>query len=235
MQQRELIIALDFSSKEDVNVFLSRFQHEKLFLKVGMELYYKEGPSLVSMLKEQGHRLFLDLKLHDIPTTVNRAMKQLAGLEVDLVNVHSLGGKQMMAAAKEGLESGTAAGRTPPFCIAVTQLTSTSDDMLVNELGIPSSIAYHVQHLCRQTDEAGLDGVVCSALDVPSIMSRFPNFLTVTPGIRRESDAVDDQVRVVTPEKARELGSTAIVVGRGITRAADPMAAYTNYKEDWRA
>ncbi len=235
MQRRPLIVALDFATKEEVTSFLSAFPHEKLFVKVGMELFYREGPSLVHELKEQGHQLFLDLKLHDIPTTVNRAMKQLANLEVDLVNVHALGGVDMMKAAKEGLDSGTPMGKTPPPCIAVTQLTSTTPNVLANELAIQTPLDEHVIHLCNQVQKADLAGVVCSALEVTKIQQQFtPSFLTVTPGIRRLEDTANDQARVVTPAKAKELGSTAIVVGRGITRATDPAYAYHQYLEEWR-
>jgi len=235
MQRRPLIVALDFATKQEVITFLSAFQNKKLFVKVGMELFYREGPRLVYELKEQGHDIFLDLKLHDIPTTVKRAMKQLANLEVDLVNVHALGGVDMMNAAKEGLDSGTPMGKTPPPCIAVTQLTSTTPDVLANELGIQTSLEEHVIHLCNQVQKAELAGVVCSALEVTKIQQRFtPSFFTVTPGIRRLEDVANDQARVVTPGKARELGSTAIVVGRGITRANDPAYAYEQYVKEWR-
>jgi len=235
MQRRPLIVALDFATNQELTTFLSAFPNEKLFVKVGMELFYREGPRLVYELKEQGHDIFLDLKLHDIPTTVKRAMKQLANLEVDLVNVHALGGVDMMNAAKEGLDSGTPMGKTPPPCIAVTQLTSTTPDVLANELGIQTSLEEHVIHLCNQVQKAELAGVVCSALEVTKIQQRFtPSFFTVTPGIRRLEDVANDQARVVTPGKARELGSTAIVVGRGITRANDPAYAYEQYVKEWR-
>ncbi|WP_280769052.1 orotidine-5'-phosphate decarboxylase [Salipaludibacillus daqingensis] len=235
MQRRPLIVALDFATKQEVITFLSAFRNEKLFVKVGMELFYREGPRFVYELKEQGHDIFLDLKLHDIPTTVKRAMKQLANLEVDLVNVHALGGVDMMKAAKEGLDLGTAMGKKAPSCIAVTQLTSTSSEMLANELAIPASLDDHVIHLCDQVKKADLAGVVCSALEVPKIQDSFSSsFLTVTPGIRRLEDAANDQSRVVTPGKAKELGSTAIVVGRGITRATEPIYAYEQYVKEWR-
>lgn len=235
MEGRPLIVALDFATKQEVTAFLSKFPNEKLFVKVGMELFYREGASLIYELKEQGHDLFLDLKLHDIPTTVKRAMTQLANLNVDLVNVHALGGVDMMKAAKEGLYSGTPMGKTPPPCIAVTQLTSTTTEMLANELAVPTPLDEHVIHLCNQVSKAELAGVVCSALEVTKIQQQFtPSFLTVTPGIRRSEDAADDQIRVVTPERAKELGSSAIVVGRGITRAKDPAYAYHQYAREWR-
>ncbi|WP_416151015.1 orotidine-5'-phosphate decarboxylase [Salipaludibacillus sp. HK11] len=234
MQGRPLIVALDFETKQEVTSFLTRFPNENLFLKVGMELFYREGPRLIYELKEQGHQLFLDLKLHDIPTTVKRAMSQLAKLEVDLVNVHALGGVNMMIAAKEGLEAGTNMGKVAPPCIAVTQLTSTTPEMLLHELDVQTKLDKHVIHLCDQVSKAELAGVVCSALEVPVIQEKFSSsFLTITPGIRRQEDSTDDQARVVTPTKAKLLGSTGIVVGRGITRAKDPVTAYYHYLQEW--
>ncbi|PYZ93213.1 orotidine-5'-phosphate decarboxylase [Salipaludibacillus keqinensis] len=235
MRERNLIVALDFATKKEVDAFLSQFPKEKLFIKIGMELFYREGPEFVYHLKQLGHEIFLDLKLHDIPTTVKRAMKQLASLEIDLVNVHALGGVNMMAAAKEGLEAGTPMGKEMPTCIAVTQLTSTTPEMLSKEMDIHTPLQEHVVHLCQQVNSATLDGVVCSALEVPMIQEYFSDsFITVTPGIRRLQDATDDQARVVTPAKARELGSQAIVVGRGITRADQPKVAYEEYLREWR-
>ncbi|WP_096189192.1 orotidine-5'-phosphate decarboxylase [Evansella halocellulosilytica] len=234
MQSNPLIIALDFADKKDVDSFLNRFDDEKLFVKVGMELFYREGPSLVYSLKEMGHHVFLDLKLHDIPHTVKRAMTQLAKLEVDLVNVHAMGGVAMMEAAAEGLDIGTQSGQKT-MCIAVTQLTSTSEEVMKNEQGITGSLPDHVLHLCKQVRKAKLDGVVCSALEVPMIQAAVGSPLyTVTPGIRRISDRNNDQHRVVTPQQAREYGSDAIVVGRGVTRAEDPLTAYKLYETEWR-
>ncbi|MDQ0253788.1 orotidine-5'-phosphate decarboxylase [Evansella vedderi] len=235
MTQRPLIVALDFPDREEALEFLTTFKNKKLFVKVGMELFYKEGRAFIYDLKEQGHHIFLDLKLHDIPTTVKRAMKQLASLEVDLVNVHAMGGVEMMRAAKEGLMEGTPANGSIPTCIAVTQLTSTSEEVMQKELKIAGTLNDHVIHLCHRVKDAGLDGVVCSAQEVQLIRKHIPSpFYTVTPGIRRNEDASDDQQRVVTPQLASHYGSDAIVVGRGITRAEDPLAAYEQYEKEWR-
>ncbi|MBU9720413.1 MULTISPECIES: orotidine-5'-phosphate decarboxylase [Bacillaceae] len=234
MQQQPLIIALDFPTKEEALHFLEQFKGESLFVKVGMELFYREGAPLIKTLKEMGHEIFLDLKLHDIPTTVKRAMKQLAALEVDLVNVHAMGGIEMMKAAIEGLKEGAKSPEKVPMCIAVTQLTSMSEEEMKKELNIQSTLKDSVLHLCHSVREAGLDGVVCSAQEVPAIRENIgDDFYTVTPGIRRETDAVNDQHRVVTPGMAAEMGSSAIVVGRGITRANDPIEAYLQYKREW--
>ncbi|WP_010282586.1 orotidine-5'-phosphate decarboxylase [Bacillus timonensis] len=232
--QRPLIIALDFPNLLDTKGFLKEFAGEKLFVKVGMELFYQEGPSVIRFLKEQGHSIFLDLKLHDIPNTVYSAMKRLAGLGVDLVNVHAAGGYEMMVAAREGLEAGTAMGQTRPKCIAVTQLTSTTEEVMRRELLIERNLLDVVVEYATLTKNSGLDGVVCSSLEVPVINSKVGNkFMTVTPGIRQPGDDVFDQARVVTPEKARELGSTAIVVGRSITRANNPLHTYNQMKASW--
>jgi orotidine-5'-phosphate decarboxylase len=231
---RPLIVALDFPSMEEVKTFLRRFPHESLFVKVGMELYYQEGPSIISYLKEQGHHIFLDLKLHDIPNTVKRAMQRLARLEVDLVNVHAAGGTNMMEAALEGLEAGTLSGARRPHCIAVTQLTSTSEQMLHKQLLIERSMEEVVLHYASLAKESGLDGAVCSAKEVPLIRKCLgPSFLTITPGIRFADDEKNDQVRVVTPYEARKLGASAIVVGRSITSSADPYAAYKRLQREW--
>jgi orotidine-5'-phosphate decarboxylase len=232
--QRELIVALDFPSFSDTMDFLEGFTNESLFVKVGMELYYQEGPAIISFLKEQGHKIFLDLKLHDIPNTVQSAMRRLATLGVDIVNVHASGGSKMMEAAIEGLEAGTTAGQKRPLCIAVTQLTSTSLEMMNKELLIEKSLDDVVVHYAALAKKSGLDGVVCSSLEVPLIRSQIgEEFVTVTPGIRLTSDNKGDQVRIVTPEKARELGSTAIVVGRTITNANDPVYVYKQVKSSW--
>jgi orotidine-5'-phosphate decarboxylase len=228
------IVALDFSSMEEVKTFLQPFQNETLFVKVGMELYYQEGPAMIAYLKEQGHQIFLDLKLHDIPNTVKQAMKGLSRLGVDLVNVHAAGGTKMMEAALEGLEAGTEAGKQRPYCIAVTQLTSTSEQMLHEELLIERSMEETVLHYASLTHQSGLDGVVCSAKEVPLIRKRLgSSFLTVTPGIRFATDEKNDQVRVVTPYEAKKLGASAIVVGRSITKAANPCAAYQQLQREW--
>ncbi|ADU30821.1 orotidine-5'-phosphate decarboxylase [Evansella cellulosilytica] len=234
MQQYPLIVALDFPTKEEVNQFLEPFQNQQLFVKVGMELFYREGIPFINELKEKGHQIFLDLKLHDIPTTVKRAMKQLAQLEVDIVNVHAMGGIEMMRAAKEGLIAGTKANGSVPLCIAVTQLTSTSEAVMQNEMKIPFTINDHVLHLCHCVKEAELDGVVCSAQEVRIIRENIPSpFYTLTPGIRRLSDSAHDQQRIVTPQLAAQYGSSAIVVGRGITRSDNPVEAYQLYFNEW--
>lgn len=228
------IIALDFASAEETLAFLAPFQQEPLFVKVGMELFYQKGPSIVKQLKERNCELFLDLKLHDIPTTVNKAMKRLASLGVDLVNVHAAGGKKMMQAALEGLEEGTPAGKKRPSLIAVTQLTSTSEQIMKDELLIEKSLIDTVVHYSKQAEESGLDGVVCSVHEAKAIYQAVsPSFLTVTPGIRMSEDAANDQVRVATPAIAREKGSSAIVVGRSITKAEDPVKAYKAVRLEW--
>lgn len=229
------IIALDFQTYEEVESFLAKFSGETLSVKVGMELFYSNGPVIVEKIKQQNHQIFLDLKLHDIPNTVKSAMIGLAKLGVDMVNVHAAGGKNMMEAALEGLEIGSASGKCPKI-IAVTQLTSTSEtDMQTDQL-IKTSLLESVIHYSDLTKQAGLDGVVCSALEAEAIKQQNgADFLRVTPGIRLASDAADDQIRVVTPEKARLIGSTDIVVGRSITRANDPVAAYNQVLKEWNA
>jgi orotidine-5'-phosphate decarboxylase len=234
MIRRPLIIALDFKDRTEVDQFLNQFHDEKLFVKVGMELFYQEGPAIISHLKQRGHDIFLDLKLHDIPNTVKQAMRGLAKLDVDLVNVHAAGGKKMMVAAIEGLEAGTPTGKQRPACIAVTQLTSTSQKMVQEELLIKENIDNVVLHYAKMAKESGLDGVVCSTLEVERINGNFgSSFITVTPGIRMKQDSADDQTRIATPEHARRLGSTAIVVGRSITKQTNPYEAYLNVKKAW--
>ncbi|WP_040204904.1 orotidine-5'-phosphate decarboxylase [Neobacillus jeddahensis] len=230
-----LIIALDFANSSEVSRFLQSFEGRELFVKVGMELFYQEGPAIIQLLKDKGHHIFLDLKLHDIPNTVKSAMKGLARLECDLVNVHAAGGKEMMQAALEGLEAGTTAGRKRPKCIAVTQLTSTSQEQMNDEQLIPVSLKKSVLHYASIANQAGLDGVVCSAWESQAIHDQTSNsFLTVCPGIRMESDQVGDQKRVATPEFARQAGVNAIVVGRSITRSADPVKSYDQWMNIWR-
>ncbi|WP_144548942.1 orotidine-5'-phosphate decarboxylase [Bacillus sp. X1(2014)] len=230
-----LIIALDFPGMNEVNQFLKPFEGQELFVKVGMELFYQEGPSIIHQLKEQGHRIFLDLKLHDIPNTVKSAMKGLARLECDLVNVHAAGGIDMMQAALEGLDAGTPAGRKRPNCIAVTQLTSTSEEQMQKEQLIPVSLKESVLHYASITKQAGLDGVVCSAWEASLIKETAgQSFLTVCPGIRMASDQAGDQKRVTTPELARTMGVSAIVVGRSITRSQDPLTSYQQWMEAWK-
>ena len=221
---KDVIIACDFPCREDTLAFLDRLGDRRPYLKIGMELYYAEGPALVRELKARGHRLFLDLKLHDIPNTVEKAMAVLAGLEVDMVNVHAAGTRAMMEAALRGAvrPDGTRAR-----VIAVTQLTSTSQERMQSELLISASLADTVLSYARNAQAAGLDGVVCSALEAEAVHTACGNgFLTVTPGIRFADGDVGDQVRVATPARARELGADFIVVGRPITQAPDPAAAY---------
>ncbi|CDG25788.1 MULTISPECIES: orotidine-5'-phosphate decarboxylase [Bacillus amyloliquefaciens group] len=228
------IIALDFASGEETLTFLDLFEKERLFVKTGMELFYQEGPAIIHQLKERNCDIFLDLKLHDIPTTVNKAMKRLAGLGVDLVNVHAAGGARMMRAALEGLEEGTPAGRKRPSLIAVTQLTSTSEQVAKEELLLQKPLLETVVHYGKMAEECGLDGVVCSVHETKAIYEAVrPSFLTVTPGIRTASDAADDQVRTATPLFAKENGSSAIVVGRSITKAENPVEAYEAIKLEW--
>ena len=221
---KDVIIALDFDSKEKTLAFLDRFTEEKPFVKIGMELFYAEGPSIVREIRGRGHKIFLDLKLHDIPNTVKKAMAALSALDVDLVNVHAAGTGAMMSAALAGL---TRPDGTRPLLIAVTQLTSTDQDMLEKELWIEKPMEEVVIHYAEIASIVGLDGVVCSPLEAGGVHERCgKNFLTVTPGVRFADGDVGDQKRVTTPERARELGSDYIVVGRPITQAEDPVAAY---------
>ncbi len=231
---KSLIIALDFADRMEVQKFLKLFENEPLFVKVGMELFYKEGPAMIAALKDAGHRIFLDLKLHDIPNTVKSAMRNLAQLECDLVNVHAAGGKEMMAAALEGLDAGTAAGHKRPRCIAVTQLTSTSEQQMQHEQLVSASLKESVLHYAALANKAGLDGVVCSAWEAEAIRAQHGSrFYTVTPGIRLGTDEVQDQKRVATPLFARNAGVSAIVVGRSITRAINPLESYTKWMRVW--
>ena len=218
------IIALDFDSREKTLAFLDLFQDEKPFVKIGMELFYAEGPDIVRQIHARGHRIFLDLKLHDIPNTVKKAMAALSALDVDIINLHAAGTKAMMSAALEGL---TRPDGTRPLLIAVTQLTSTDQERMDRELLIHAPIDEVVLHYARNARDAGLDGVVCSPLEAGSIHARCgADFLTVTPGVRFAGGDAGDQKRVTTPAKAKELGSDYIVVGRPITQAEDPVAAY---------
>ncbi|MDF2557395.1 MAG: orotidine 5-phosphate decarboxylase [Bacillales bacterium] len=233
MKDKPLIIALDFPSGIETMHFLEHF-NESLYVKVGMELFYQEGAPFVYRLKELGHRIFLDLKLHDIPNTVQCAMRRIASFGVDLVNVHAAGGSAMMEAALEGLEAGTPSGQKRPSCIAVTQLTSTSQDVMSNEILINRPIEEVVLTYAHLASKSGMDGVVCSVHEVELIHSCLgERFLTVTPGIRPKSVLVNDQVRVATPEIARQLGSNAIVVGRAITCADNPLDAYRKMYKEW--
>lgn len=231
--QHDVIIACDFHSADETFAFLDLFANEpqKPFLKIGMELFYAEGPAVVREIKRRGHRIFLDLKLHDIPNTVRKAMAVLSRLDVDMCNVHAAGTIEMMRAAKEGL---TRADGTRPLLIAVTQLTSTSEERMQRELLIGASIGDTIVHYARNAREAGLDGVVCSPLEAGQVHEACGNaFLTVTPGVRFADGDVADQVRVTTPARAREIGSDFIVVGRPVTAAADPVAAYRRCLEEF--
>ena len=221
---KDVIVACDFSSKEQVFTFLDKFTGRKPFVKIGMELYYAEGPEIVRQIKARGHKIFLDLKLHDIPNTVKKAMAVLSGLDVDMCNVHAAGTSAMMKAALEGL---TRPDGSRPLLIAVTQLTSTDEDSMRRELLIDRPLDQVVMSYASTAKEAGLDGVVCSPLEAGKVHQTCgEGFVTVTPGVRFADGDVGDQKRVTTPEKARELGSDYIVVGRPITAAADPVAAY---------
>ncbi len=221
---KDVIIACDFSSKEQVLGFLDRFTETKPFVKIGMELFYAEGPSIVREIKARGHKIFLDLKLHDIPNTVKKAMSVLRNLDVDMCNVHAAGTIDMMRAAVEGL---TREDGTRPLLIAVTQLTSTSEERMRGELLIDATINDTIVKYALNTRQAGLDGVVCSPLEAAMVKQACgEEFLTVTPGVRFADGEAGDQVRITTPVRAREIGSDYIVVGRPVTQAADPVAAY---------
>lgn len=221
---KDVIIACDFSSKEDVIEFLDKFQEESLYIKIGMELFYAEGPEIVREIKKRGHKIFLDLKLHDIPNTVKKAMSVLAKLDVDMCNVHAAGTVAMMEAAIEGL---TREDGSRPLLIAVTQLTSTSEERMKKDLLIQEPMDKVVMHYAKNAKLAGLDGVVCSPLEAGKVHETCgKEFLTITPGVRFADGEKGDQVRVMTPAQAREIGSDYIVVGRPITAASDPVAAY---------
>lgn len=228
---KAVIIACDFKDKEETIKFLNNFKDEKLYLKIGMELFYSEGPDIVREIKKRGHNIFLDLKLHDIPNTVEKAMKSLAKLDVDMTNVHAAGTIKMMEAGLRGL---TKADGTRPLLIAVTQLTSTSQETMEQDLLIKENIEDVVMHYAENAKKAGLDGVVCSPLEVQAVKRKCGNeFLTITPGIRFSTDSKDDQSRITTPAKAKELGSDYIVVGRSITNAENPLEAYKKCVEDF--
>ncbi len=221
---KDVIIACDFASAEAVFAFLDKFEEEKPFVKIGMELFYAEGPSIVKKIKERGHKIFLDLKLHDIPNTVKKSMAVLSSLDVDMCNLHAAGTSAMMRGALEGL---TRPDGTRPLLIAVTQLTSTSEDVMRSELLIDAPIADVVMSYAENAKNSGLDGVVCSPLEAGLVHERCGKaFMTVTPGIRFADGERGDQSRITTPEKAKEIGSDYIVVGRPITAAEDPVAAY---------
>ena len=221
---KDVIIACDFNSKEETLNFLSLFGEERPFVKIGMELYYAKGPAIVREIKARGHKIFLDLKLHDIPNTVKKAMAVLSGLDVDMTNLHAAGTKAMMEAALEGL---TRPDGTRPLLIAVTQLTSTSQERMESDLLIEKPLDEVVMHYAKCAADAGLAGVVCSPLEAGKVHEVCGDgFVTVTPGVRFADGEVGDQVRVTTPAKAKEIGSDYIVVGRPITKADDPVAAW---------
>lgn len=221
---KDVIIACDFNGKDECMKFLDRFTEEKPYVKIGMELFYSAGPDIVREIKKRGHKIFLDLKLHDIPNTVKKSMAVLSGLDVDMCNLHAGGTKAMMQAALEGL---TRPDGTRPLLIAVTQLTSTSQERMKEDLLIDRPLDEVVMHYAKCAAESGLDGVVCSPLEAGKVHEVCgKNFLTVTPGVRFADGDVGDQVRVTTPEKAKEIGSDYIVVGRPITQAENPVEAY---------
>lgn len=221
---KDVIIACDFSNKEKTFEFLDKFKDKKPFVKIGMELFYAEGPSIVREIKKRGHKIFLDLKLHDIPNTVKKSMAVLSQLDVDMTNLHAAGTIDMMKAAVEGL---TREDGTRPILIAVTQLTSTSEERMQNELLINATINDTIKKYAQNAEIAGLDGVVCSPLEASLVKDACgKEFLTVTPGVRFADGDIGDQVRVTTPQKAKEIGSDYIVVGRPITVAENPVEAY---------
>ena len=221
---KDVIVACDFSSAEKVYEFLDKFTGRKPFVKIGMEIFYAEGPQIVKEIKKRGHKIFLDLKLHDIPNTVKKAMSVLSNLDVDICNLHAAGTGRMMEAALEGL---TRADGTRPLLIAVTQLTSTDQETMEKDLLINKPIDEVVMHYAHNAKVAGLDGVVCSPLEAGKVHEVCGNeFLTVTPGVRFADGDIGDQKRVMTPAEANKIGSDYIVVGRPITAAADPVAAY---------
>ena len=221
---KDVIIACDFASKEEVMCFLDKFTDTKPYVKIGMELFYAEGPQIVKEIKARGHKIFLDLKLHDIPNTVKKSMSVLSNLDVDMTNLHAAGTVKMMEAAIEGL---TRADGTRPLLIAVTQLTSTDQERMEKDLLIKEDIKEVVMHYAHNAKIAGLDGVVCSPLEAEAVHTRCgPDFITVTPGVRFADSEVGDQKRVMTPAQAKLIGSDYIVVGRPITAADDPVAAY---------
>ncbi len=228
---KDVIIACDFSSKQACMEFLDKFTGRKPFVKIGMELFYAEGPQIVREIKERGHKIFLDLKLHDIPNTVKKSMSVLRNLDVDMTNLHAAGTGAMMEGALEGL---TREDGTRPILIAVTQLTSTSEERMKNELLINEPIDKVVMHYAKNAKDSGLDGVVCSPLEAGKVHDLCgKDFLTITPGVRFADGDIGDQVRVMTPAEAKKIGSDYIVVGRPITAAQDPVAAYERCVEEF--
>ncbi len=228
---KDVIIACDFSSKQACMDFLDKFTGRKPFVKIGMELFYAEGPQIVREIKARGHKIFLDLKLHDIPNTVKKSMAVLSNLDVDMTNLHAAGTGAMMEGALEGL---TREDGTRPILIAVTQLTSTSEERMKNELLINEPIDKVVMHYAKNAKDSGLDGVVCSPLEAGKVHDLCgKDFLTITPGVRFADGDIGDQVRVMTPAEAKKIGSDYIVVGRPITAAEDPVAAYNRCVEEF--
>ncbi|MCI5682433.1 MAG: orotidine-5'-phosphate decarboxylase [Eubacteriales bacterium] len=228
---KDVIIACDFADRKEVFAFLDRFEDKKPFVKIGMELFYAEGPQIVRDIKARGHKIFLDLKLHDIPNTVKKAMKVLSSLDVDMCNVHAAGTSRMMKAAIEGL---TRPDGSRPLLIAVTQLTSTDAEIMEKELLIKEPLEDVVAHYAKNAAESGLDGVVCSPLEAKKVHNACGSgFLTVTPGVRFADGEIADQKRVMTPAQAKAEGSDYIVVGRPVTQAADPVAAYMRCVEEF--
>ena len=228
---KDVIVACDFASAEQTFAFLDKFTDVKPFVKIGMELYYAEGPAIVKAIKERGHKIFLDLKLHDIPNTVKKAMAVLSKLDVDMTNLHAAGTSNMMKAALEGL---TREDGTRPMLIAVTQLTSTDEETMKKDLLIDKPLDEVVMSYAKTAEESGLDGVVCSPLESGKVHDHCgKHFVTVTPGVRFADGDIGDQKRVTTPAKAKELGSDYIVVGRPITAAEDPVAAYKRCVEEF--
>ena len=228
---KDVIIACDFADRKEVFAFLDRFEDKKPFVKIGMELFYAEGPQIVRDIKARGHKIFLDLKLHDIPNTVKKAMKVLSSLDVDMCNVHAAGTSRMMKAAIEGL---TRPDGSRPLLIAVTQLTSTDAEIMEKELLIKEPLEDVVAHYAKNAAESGLDGVVCSPLEAKKVHNACGSgFLTVTPGVRFADGEIADQKRVMTPAQAKAEGSDYIVVGRPVTQDADPVAAYMRCVEEF--
>ena len=228
---KDVIIACDFADRKEVFAFLDRFEDKKPFVKIGMELFYAEGPQIVRDIKARGHKIFLDLKLHDIPNTVKKAMKVLSSLDVDMCNVHAAGTSRMMKAAIEGL---TRPDGSRPLLIAVTQLTSTDAEIMEKELLIKEPLEDVVAHYAKNAAESGLDGIVCSPLEAKKVHNACGSgFLTVTPGVRFADGEIADQKRVMTPAQAKAEGSDYIVVGRPVTQAADPVAAYMRCVEEF--
>lgn len=235
MEKEKPIVALDLKGAQETREFLRLFSKETLNVKIGMELFYSAGPDFVKEIVGAGHNVFLDLKLYDIPNTVKHAMTQLAKLGVSMVNVHASGGKEMMIAAKEGLLKGASTGEKTPLLIAVTQLTSHDPEVAVSEQQLAVTLEESVLHLGQLTKDSGLDGVVCSPLETKRIKEEIgKDFLTVTPGIRLETNAKDDQKRIATPTRAAVWGSDYIVVGRPITKATHPLEAYQTITKEWQ-